>query len=280
MKGSAGRNRDPKCRSAGVFLRSSVPTTRQSRLASTFTGGYALPQSCLSHAAAPGTLMRRFSIVMTTCDRPNLLAAGVRAMLEMDFDDFELIVSDNFSEEHAADILVGFDDERLRVIRTDRRMPVADHWEWVWEQLRGEFVMYLGDDNALHPDILTFADQAIREHDLDVLSWRACTYFHPDWNVTYGPLPNRGNVLGIDPGTTGKLYRCNAAEVLRAFCQQLRLSGCFPCMLNFLFRKADADAIRQRMGRFFWAPNPDISASYLILGAIRPGSYAYFHYDA
>jgi glycosyltransferase involved in cell wall biosynthesis len=232
------------------------------------------------HVAAAGNLrdMRRFSIVLTTCDRPNLLVPGVRAMLETHFDDFELIVSDNFSKQHVDDILADINDKRLRVIRTDRRLPVADHWEWVWEHVGGEFVMYLGDDNALHPDILEFADHAIREHDLDVLSWRACTYFHPDWNITYGPLPNCGNIVGIDAGTTRALYRCDAAEVLRAFCRQLRLSGCFPCMLNFLFRKVDAEAIRQRMGRFFWAPNPDISASYLILGTARPGRYAY--YDA
>ena len=222
--------------------------------------------------------MPRFSIVMTTCDRPNLLAAGVRAMLETNFDDYELIVSDNFSKQRATEILDGFDDKRLRVIRTNRRLPVADHWEWVWPHVRGEFAMYLGDYNALHPNILKFADQTIRDHDLDVLSWRACSYFHPDWNIEYGPLPNRGNIVGLDAGTTRALYACDAAEVLRAFCRQLRLSGCFPCMLNFLFRTADAEMIRGRMGRFFWAPNPDISASYLILGTARPGRYAY--YDA
>jgi hypothetical protein len=222
--------------------------------------------------------MRRFSIVVTTCDRPNLLAPCVRAVLETNFDDFELIVSDNFSEQHAAEILAGVDDKRLRVIRTDRRMTAPDHWEFAWEHVRGEFVLYLADDNALHPDILKFADQAIREHDLDVLSWRACTYFHPDWNITYGPLPNRGNILGIDIGATRELYACRPAEVLQAYCRQLRLSGCFPCMLNFLFRKADADLVRARIGRIFWATNPDISVSYLVLGAIRPGAYAY--YDA
>ena len=220
--------------------------------------------------------MHRFSIVISTCDRHNLLAPGVRAMLETRFDDFELIVSDNFSELHAAEILADVDDKRLRVIRTDRRLPVADHWEWIWQHVGGEFVMYLGDDNALHPDILAFADRAIREHDLDVLSWRACTYFHPDWNITYGPLPKRGNILGLDSGTSGELYRCDAARVLRAFCHDLRLSGCFPCMLNFLFRKSDADMIRTRMSRYFWAPNPDISATYLILGTVRPGHYMFY----
>jgi glycosyltransferase involved in cell wall biosynthesis len=202
----------------------------------------------------------------------------VRAALEMNFDDWELIVSDNFSQQPAAEILADFDDKRLRVIRTDRRLTAADHWEFIWEHVRGEFVMYLGDDNALHPDILRFADNAVRDHDLDVLSWRACTYFHPDWNITYGPWPNRGNIVGIDTGTTRELYFCSAPKVIEAYCRDLRLSGCFPCMINFLFRKADGDKIRRQMGRFFWSPNPDITMSYLILGTIRPHRFAY--YDA
>src|SRR5580658_27212 len=170
--------------------------------------------------------MPRFSIVLPTTDRPSLLAAGVRAALETKFDDLELIVSDNFSQQHAAEILAGLGDKRLRVIRTGRRLTAADHWEFAWEHVRGEFVMYLGDDNALHPEILGFADKAIRDHDLDVLSWRACTYFHPDWNITYGPWPNRGNIMGIDAGTTRELYSCSAAAVLEAYCGELRLSGC------------------------------------------------------
>jgi hypothetical protein len=193
----------------------------------------------------------------------------------MKFDDIELIVSDNFSRTPASEILADVSDKRLRVIRTDRRMPGSDHWEFAFEHVRGEYVMYVGDDNALHPDILAFADSAIREYDLDVISWRVCSYFHPDWNITYGPLPNRGNVLGIDVGTTGGLYICHADAVLKSYGQSLRLSGCFPCMLNFLFRKRGADAIRERAGRFFWAPNPDISSSFFMLGTSRPGRYAF-----
>ena len=138
--------------------------------------------------------------------------------------------------------------------------------------------MNLGDDNALHPGILSFADRTIREHDLDILSWRACAYFHPDWNIVYGPLPDRGNILGIDIGTTGQLYHCRSEAVVEHFCRELRLSGCFPCMLNLLFRKATADMVHERAGRFYWAPCADISSSYLMLGVARAGGYAY--YDA
>src|SRR5262249_27335722 len=49
-----------------------------------------------------------------------------------------------------------------------------------------------------------------------------------------------------------------------------------PCMLNFVFPKARADYVRRRTGRFFWAPNPDIAASYYILGSIEAGRYGFF----
>jgi glycosyltransferase involved in cell wall biosynthesis len=222
--------------------------------------------------------MPRFSLIVTTTDRPSLLPACVRSTLEMSFDDFELLVSDNFSKIPATELLAGVKDERLRIIRTERRLPLADHWEFAWKHVHGEYVMNLGDDNALHPGILTFADRVIREHDLDIVSWRACTYFHPDWNVVYGPLPDRGNILGVDVGTTGQLYHCLSEAVVEHFCRELRLSGCFPCMLNLLFRKATADMVHERAGRFYWAPCADISSSYLMLGAARPGGYAY--YDA
>jgi glycosyltransferase involved in cell wall biosynthesis len=220
--------------------------------------------------------MARFSIVLTTTDRPALLPAGVRAALDANFDDFELIVSDNFSRTPAAELLADVTDKRLRIIRTGRRLTAPDHWEFAWEHVHGDYVMYLGDDNALHPEILNLADRAIRNNDLDILSWRACTYYHPGWDIVFGPLPNCGNVVGLDVGSTGQLYQCRPRAVIEKFCHELRLSGCFPCMLNFLFRKSLADDIRRRLGRFFWAPNPDITMGYLILGVARADGYAFF----
>jgi glycosyltransferase involved in cell wall biosynthesis len=221
-------------------------------------------------------MVPRFSLVMTTTDRPSLLPAGVRAALAQDFDDFELIVSDNFSKIPATEILKSVWDRRVRIIRTDRRLSVSDHWEFAWEHIRGEYVMYLGDDNALHPSILSFADRAISDYDLDLVSWRVCTYFHPDWNIAYGALPSRGNIMFIDVGTTQKLYVCNGREVLAHFCQHLRTYGCFACMLNCLFRKSIVDEARAKAGRIFLGGVPETSSSFIVIGMARPDGYAFF----
>jgi glycosyltransferase involved in cell wall biosynthesis len=202
------------------------------------------------------------------------LPAAIRAALASEFEDFEVIISDNFSRPSAQEIVSSFDDDRIRYLRTDRRLNMADHWEFAWQQVRGEFVMYVGDDNALRPDILAIADSLIREHDLDMLSWRVCSYFHPDWDVAYAGLPNRGNILSFEPGTTARIYRCNPAEILQAYCDRLRLPACFPVMLNCVFRRDSGEAIRKDAGRLFWPVNPDIAVTYFLLGVTRANAFA------
>lgn len=218
----------------------------------------------------------RFTLVLSSTDRPALLPAAVEAALASEFTDIEVIVSDNHSRIPAAELLAKVSDPRLRILRTERRIPVSDHWEFIWGHVRGEYAMYLGDDNALHPEILSLADAAIRAHGLDVVSWRAVTYFHPDWDIQYPPLPDRGNILGVDLGSSGRLYRADPKAVLRAYAAQLRLSACFPCMLNFLFRREAGEEIVRRTGKLFWAPNPDIASTVFVLATIPADRYGWF----
>lgn len=220
--------------------------------------------------------MPRYSIVVTTVNRPEILRVSLCCFLAMQRDDFELIVSDNFSTSETARIISGFQDPRLRTFRTDRRLPMPDHWEWIWTQTCGEYVIFVGDDSVLTPDALAAADTAIEQHDADIVSWRCGQYYHPDWQVQFRHLPNRGNILAVDLGFTEQLFRVNERAVLRHFCDNLRLAGCFPSVINFLVRRSLGEEIRQRTGRFHWAPCPDISSSYFALAACRPGHYVFW----
>lgn len=220
--------------------------------------------------------MPRFTVVMTSVDRPDVLHASVLALLSGSFQDIEVLVSDNHSKVPVTELLADIDDKRLKIIRTDSRLAVSDHWEFAWSHTTGEFVTYLGDKSALHPDILATADKAIHNFDLDIMAWRVCTYFYPDWNVEYGALPNRGNVLFVDSGTTEKLYQCDTREVLDHFCKNLRMYGCFPCMFGYVFRKALADQVHDRCHGIFKGGVPETSSSFIVLGMCRPGKYAFF----
>ena len=62
--------------------------------------------------------MPKFSIVIPTVDRPQILKAVLVAALDMAPANCEIVVSDNYSDNETARALSGFSDRRLRIIRT------------------------------------------------------------------------------------------------------------------------------------------------------------------
>src|SRR5258708_27731044 len=141
--------------------------------------------------------MPRFTVMVPTVDRPNLLPAAVRAALAMNFQDFELIVSANYSKIPATELLADQNDPRLRILRTEKRLPAADHWEFIWNHISGEFVIFVCDDDVLHPDTLAGADRLIRDHDPDILSWRVEIPYTPPAESAVGGRPHQRDNLVV-----------------------------------------------------------------------------------
>ena len=191
--------------------------------------------------------------------------------------DIEILVSDNFSDARTQAVIANFSDPRLRKFQTDHRMPMPDHWNWIWTKTTGDYVIYTGDDCTLTENALKAADVAIDKYGADVISWRSALYYHPDWNVKFRHLPDRGNVLAINMGFSKGLYRVRTAGVIHHFCENLRLSACFPSVIGFLVRRELGETVARETGQLHWAPCPDISASLLAL--TRAGEGRYYFWD-
>lgn len=220
--------------------------------------------------------MPRYTIAIPTLDRPEILRSTLAAALSLPRTDLEILVSDNFSDPRTADVLRCFSDPRLRKVRTSRRLPMPDHWEWIWSKVRGDYVIYTGDDSAVTAKGLEAADKAIDLYSAKIISWRCATYYHPDWNVRFRHLPSRGNIIGVDPGFTNSFYEVNPTAVITHFTNNLRLSGCFPSVVNLLVKKTHGDEVIKATGRFHWAPCPDISASLLAMTSVEKDKFIYW----
>ena len=71
--------------------------------------------------------MPRFSVVIPTHSRADLLRHSLASALEQTFDDYEVIVSNNASTDHTEEVVAGFDDPRLRLVRTESLLSMVDH---------------------------------------------------------------------------------------------------------------------------------------------------------
>ncbi|WP_027944653.1 glycosyltransferase family 2 protein [Amycolatopsis taiwanensis] len=82
------------------------------------------------------------------------LAATINSVLRQTFEDFELLVLDNASTDATPDILRGFTDPRLRVLRNPEVLPVAANWNRVISKSAAPLVKLVCADDLLHPRCL------------------------------------------------------------------------------------------------------------------------------
>ena len=94
----------------------------------------------------------KFSVLLPTRNRLEYLRYAVETVRRQDYADWEIIVSDNCSEDDIAGYVRSLADHRIRYFRTDRFVPVTDNWNNALEQSSGDYVVMLGDDDGLLPD--------------------------------------------------------------------------------------------------------------------------------
>jgi glycosyltransferase involved in cell wall biosynthesis len=73
--------------------------------------------------------------------------------LAQDFDDFEIVVSDNASDDATPEILRDYSqrDPRIRLFANSENIGVIENVNRVFHLARGEFVRLLGCDDWLEP---------------------------------------------------------------------------------------------------------------------------------
>lgn len=197
----------------------------------------------------------RFSVVIPTRNRAKLLGYAMRSSLSQSFEDFELVVVNNASSDGTAEVIAGFDDPRIRVVHSSQSRLMHDNWSFAVEQTRGEYVLFLCDDDAWHPRLLEIVDAALRESGADVVCWRSVTHYSSDWfeqsrrgTVNFGP-PWSDRRFEIDP----------SAMLDAAFDMRITITDIVPRMLNTAISESLVQRLRERNVRLFRPCNPDYS---------------------
>ena len=194
----------------------------------------------------------RFSIVIPTRQRHQTLAYAIQSVMNQNHPDFELIVMDNCSSEETWHVVKQFRSPRLRYERSPRVLPMNENWETGLSLCQGEYVFFLGDDDALMPDGLGLASDILTRAPLDVLSWLKYTYW---WDSA------------IEPTVRGRLFvhfGCNYHEldrerVIQDFYDWRTGMNRLPSIYTSLVRRTLIDDIKAKTGgRYFALGAPDV----------------------
>lgn len=85
---------------------------------------------------------------------PELLERAVRSVLQQDFDDFELLICDDGSNEAAVLLLdrLAIGDHRLRLLRPGNKFTLPEKLNYMLMQAKGELIARMDDDDFSHPN--------------------------------------------------------------------------------------------------------------------------------
>lgn len=104
-----------------------------------------------------------FSVVVPTYNRSRIVDRCIDSCLAQTFEDFELIVVDDCSEDGTVRGLERYEDPRLRVVAHDRNRGISPSRQTGAESARGEWVVLVDSDWELMPGALARLREIIAE---------------------------------------------------------------------------------------------------------------------
>jgi hypothetical protein len=205
--------------------------------------------------------MPRFSVVVPTRDRPDLLDFCLESLAGQTFADFEVVVSDNPTNMPAQAVFDRWVRPGWRYVSPERPVPMHENFERGCAEASGDYVAVVIDKTVLHPSALELADCALRaEPAVDIVSW---------WNEGYNPVDELndlriGRFLPTATIAEATVYD-PAAELARRFANETR-RGTDPVhyvrgkIVFGAYSRLLLDRIRELAGRVFHPLAPDYTA--------------------
>jgi glycosyltransferase involved in cell wall biosynthesis len=97
------------------------------------------------------------SVGLPTYNRAAGLKRAIESVLAQDYPNLELIISDNASTDETQTICEDFcrRDNRIRYLRQASNIGLTANFEAVWKAARGEFFMWLADDDWIDRDYVS-----------------------------------------------------------------------------------------------------------------------------
>jgi glycosyltransferase involved in cell wall biosynthesis len=125
--------------------------------------------------------MPKYSLLLPTRNGASLLEGCVGSIVSQTSRDFEVVISDNASDDATPEILARYaDDPRVVIVRQDEPLGVTDNWNRALAVATGDRIGLIGDDDVLLPGYFERADALVAEHDdPDVLLFNGAAFAFP-----------------------------------------------------------------------------------------------------
>ena len=238
----------------------------------------------------------KLSFLIPSKNRLDLLKHAVQSVLDQGDGDIEIVISDNASTEGYREYVESLADPRIVFTRSDEPLTVTENWRRALANSTGDYILMLGDDDALAPNFCREIRKAIADYSApEVIFLAAYHYAYPKAiaaNPTgYLAVVDNAEFLGGADGAfslTSEYAQDLAHDVLQ-FRYRIGLNA-----QHYVLKRSLIDKLAATHGGIYQSPYPDTFAGVLLLTraqsvvvlpeplviiGISPKSFGYYYFS-
>lgn len=137
----------------------------------------------------------KYSIIIPFRNGSKYLPSCVNTIINQKFDNYELIISNNYSNDNVEIYLNAISHPRVKIIHSPKYLSMAEHWEWALSKSSGEWVIFVGQDDGLQSYFFSLAEYLtsyaekikikIIMSERAYFFWPGCEYLYGNSAVSY-----------------------------------------------------------------------------------------------
>ena len=208
----------------------------------------------------------KITVIIPTRERCDVLEKSIQSVIAQDYDNLDIIVSDNYSSDSTEDVVRATHDRRVKYINTGRRVSMSHNWEFALSHVTDGWVTVIGDDDGLLPASLSKVAEIAKSTDTYAIRSKVCSYSWPS-------LADQGFGHLSVPLTSGCEVR-DSKEWLSKVMNGRANYPELPMLYNGGFiRMSVLNEIKIKTGAFYRSLTPDVYSALSIASAVD--SYIY-----
>lgn len=218
-----------------------------------------------------------FTVIIPTKDRAQYLKETLKTCTNQDYDNLEIIVSDDGSIDNSREMVeeIARKDPRVRLVSPGSGVGMLDNFEFALNHVKPGFVIALGGDDGLMPNSIVRMRDIIVETGTELLTWPTSTYFYPKTKMENGQL-----ILHLRKGKlTSGIKMVKSKDFLERQSQNLFYISDIESPMIYVKSVVSTNLIekvksRSSEGRFYSCSTPDGYSGIVLAGEVEEYVYS------
>jgi glycosyltransferase involved in cell wall biosynthesis len=131
----------------------------------------------------------KYSIIIPSRNGLKYLPFCIETIINQNYANYELIISDDHSEDGTKYYLTTLKHKNIIILEPPVSLSMSEHWEWALSYSKGEWIIFVGQDDGLQSYFFKLADKLTniaKEKNIRTIMSERAYFFWPGCEFLYG----------------------------------------------------------------------------------------------